>query len=157
MYQIVKSMVPYRQMDVNTLVPIRGKLVPILKMQEGKVGAGDRLRVLRDARGLKQRELGKLIGVSHAAISRWESGERGISSELIPKLASVLRVQCADFFADAECSEYPKFASTTTRQTTGATSKSTVESRTIGPLSEAELARSVVDDLETLPPADRRL
>jgi transcriptional regulator with XRE-family HTH domain len=34
------------------------------------------LREAREARGLSQQELAALLRVSHATISRWESGER---------------------------------------------------------------------------------
>lgn len=35
---------------------------------------GQRLRQAREAKGLKQKELGRLAGVSESAISQWESG-----------------------------------------------------------------------------------
>jgi len=36
---------------------------------------GERVEALRKAWGLSQRELARLLGVSNAAVSRWESGE----------------------------------------------------------------------------------
>lgn len=35
---------------------------------------GDRIRVLRDARGFSQEQLAKLVGVTKSAVSQWESG-----------------------------------------------------------------------------------
>jgi len=35
---------------------------------------GDRIRGLRESRKLTQDDLGKIVGVSYAAISQWESG-----------------------------------------------------------------------------------
>ena len=37
---------------------------------------------LRKRMGLTQAELSRMLGVSRAAVSRWESGKRGISSVL---------------------------------------------------------------------------
>ena len=53
----------------------------------------DRLRELREERGLSMKELGKKIGVSDAAVCKWENG---IAE---PKVSYIL--QLADFF---ECS-----------------------------------------------------
>jgi repressor LexA len=35
---------------------------------------GDRIRMLRDAKGLSQEQLGKLVGVTKSAVSQWENG-----------------------------------------------------------------------------------
>ncbi len=35
---------------------------------------GDRIRMLRQSRNLTQEEMGKIVGVSGASISQWESG-----------------------------------------------------------------------------------
>lgn len=35
---------------------------------------GDRIRILRQARGLTQEGLGELVGVSKSAVSQWEDG-----------------------------------------------------------------------------------
>lgn len=35
---------------------------------------GDRIRTLRNSKTLSQEELGKIVGVSGASISQWESG-----------------------------------------------------------------------------------
>jgi transcriptional regulator with XRE-family HTH domain len=35
---------------------------------------GDRIRTLRNSRRLSQEEMGKIVGVSGASISQWESG-----------------------------------------------------------------------------------
>lgn len=35
---------------------------------------GDRIRMTRQSRGLTQEEMGKIVGVSGATISQWESG-----------------------------------------------------------------------------------
>jgi transcriptional regulator with XRE-family HTH domain len=43
---------------------------------------GDRIRTLRESRTLSQEDLGKIIGISGAAVSQWESGAtKGIRPE----------------------------------------------------------------------------
>ena len=42
----------------------------------GDKTVGESIRELRTARGLSIRELSKMSGISSAAISRWESGQR---------------------------------------------------------------------------------
>lgn len=44
--------------------------------QSGDKSVGESIRDLRTAKGLTIRELSKLSGISTAAISRWESGQR---------------------------------------------------------------------------------
>lgn len=43
---------------------------------------GDRIRTLRESRTLSQEEMGKIVGISGAAVSLWESGAtKGIRPE----------------------------------------------------------------------------
>ncbi len=43
---------------------------------------GDRIRTLRESRKLSQEDLGKIVGISGAAVSQWESGAtKGIRPE----------------------------------------------------------------------------
>ena len=43
---------------------------------------GDRIRTLRESRTLSQEDMGKIIGISGAAVSQWESGAtKGIRPE----------------------------------------------------------------------------
>lgn len=43
---------------------------------------GDRIRTLRESRKLSQEDLGKIIGITGAAVSQWESGAtKGIKPE----------------------------------------------------------------------------
>ncbi len=61
---------------------------------------GPRLRAARLAASLKQSELGDLIGVSGAAVSRWESGRDYPSFELLPKLRAALRRSLDELLVD---------------------------------------------------------
>ena len=51
------------------------------------------LRELRRSRGLSQRGLGRLAGVSPGTVFRLENGLRGAYPTTVHKLASALRVQ----------------------------------------------------------------
>lgn len=52
---------------------------------------GQQLKVRRVALGLKQRELGALVGVSEASVCRAEKGGRGSSPAVVGRLDDVLR------------------------------------------------------------------
>jgi len=53
---------------------------------------GQRLKLLRIEKGLSTMALGKLIGVSDMAISRWENSKTDITSENLVKLAKYFGV-----------------------------------------------------------------
>lgn len=55
---------------------------------------GDRIRRLREARGLKQPQFAKLVGVTKSAVSQWETG--GTANLKLPVLARVLEVLHTD-------------------------------------------------------------
>lgn len=57
------------------------------KSQRTAVGAA--LRRMREGAGLSYRELGKLVGVSHAHLIRIEQGERDLSQALSDAIAHV--------------------------------------------------------------------
>lgn len=49
---------------------------------------GKRIRAARRSRGLTLRQLAPLLGVSHAAVDRWERGVNGPSDALKVSIAS---------------------------------------------------------------------
>lgn len=51
-----------------------------------------RIKQLREAAGMSQRELGERIGISGSAVAMWESGENRPSLTNLEKLADVLGV-----------------------------------------------------------------
>ncbi len=53
---------------------------------------GNRIYELRKGKGLSQKELGALIGVSNKAVSKWETGASAPKTETIINLAAVLGV-----------------------------------------------------------------
>lgn len=58
-----------------------------------------RIRELREAKGLSQSELARIIGVSHVTINHWEAGVKQPLARRLPTLASVLGVDINDLFA----------------------------------------------------------
>ncbi|MDL2273360.1 helix-turn-helix transcriptional regulator [Oscillospiraceae bacterium OttesenSCG-928-G22] len=63
---------------------------------------GKKLRELRVRKGLTQRELGELTGVSASAIGMYEQGRRQPESELIVKFCRVFDVSADWFLTDLE-------------------------------------------------------
>ncbi len=55
---------------------------------------GTRLRELRRARGLSQKEFAEKLSMSFQSVSKWENGFGVPSITLIPTIASVLKVSC---------------------------------------------------------------
>lgn len=53
---------------------------------------GERIYQLRKARGLKQKELGEAVGLSHKSISTLESGTRGTTVDKLAQLARYFHV-----------------------------------------------------------------
>ncbi len=54
------------------------------------------LRRLRQARDMSQTEVGRLVGCSHALISKWERGEVPLKMDELPRLALALGVSEGD-------------------------------------------------------------
>jgi transcriptional regulator with XRE-family HTH domain len=48
---------------------------------------GERLRNLRQSRGLSQEQLARLLGVSFVTVNRWESGRTNLSAKAAAALA----------------------------------------------------------------------
>jgi|SRR4051812_18722404 transcriptional regulator with XRE-family HTH domain len=70
-----------------------GRLLPyaVLAMPNTET-MGDRIRTLRQARGLTQEQLGEEVGVSKSAVSQWEDGSvENIKLKTFLKLIEVLR------------------------------------------------------------------
>ena len=52
----------------------------------------NRLAQLRDEKGLSQTQLGKIVNAAQNTVSQWELGTRGISSEMLIRLADFYTV-----------------------------------------------------------------
>jgi len=55
-------------------------------------GIGQRIRTLRKARALTQKQLGELLGISFQAVSKWEKGSCSPELSQIPALCRALGV-----------------------------------------------------------------
>jgi transcriptional regulator with XRE-family HTH domain len=61
---------------------------------------GAQLRAMRLRYVLKQEELAAALGVKHAAISRWERGERGLSVDMLLTIAERFGVPAAELLPE---------------------------------------------------------
>jgi transcriptional regulator with XRE-family HTH domain len=61
---------------------------------------GETIYRLRKAKGMSQDELGKLVGVSNKAVSKWETYEANPDITLLPLLSQALGVTCDELLTD---------------------------------------------------------
>lgn len=61
---------------------------------------GQYLRQLRISKGLSQFQLGKLVGVSDKAVSKWENGISKPKTGIILKLSDILSVSTEDLLQE---------------------------------------------------------
>lgn len=61
-----------------------------------------RLRELRETKGLLQRELAELVGMSQSTVARWEAGDREPTLQTLPQLADVLGTSIDDLVRTTE-------------------------------------------------------
>jgi transcriptional regulator with XRE-family HTH domain len=62
------------------------------------VPVGERLRQLRQQRGLTLEELATRMDMSHPTISKMERGQAKIDADILPRFARELNVHPCDFF-----------------------------------------------------------
>jgi len=62
------------------------------KTQNSKAAFGKRLAAARTTKGLTKEKLGKVVGVHHSQIGRYEKGEASPSAEVLKKMANALDV-----------------------------------------------------------------
>lgn len=59
--------------------------------------ANNRIRELRQARGLTLQQLADMVGTTHATVQRWETGARGFN-EWVAALAAALQVHPGELY-----------------------------------------------------------
>ena len=59
---------------------------------------GEYLRSMREAKGLSQFQLGKMVGVSDKAVSKWENGYANPTNIFIPRLSKLFGVSTDELF-----------------------------------------------------------
>lgn len=67
---------------------------------------GSNIRSIRQARGLTQAQLGKLIGKNQRTLSSWERGSRSPSPDEVRMLAQVLRVAPAEIIGHNDIADH---------------------------------------------------
>ena len=72
------------------------------KSQPSRIPRPNRLKELRQERGMTQAEVGSLLGVSHMSVSHAESGRRGLSNATIEKYAELYGVPSFSIFLSDE-------------------------------------------------------
>ena len=71
----------------------------------GKKMLNQRIRILRQARGLSQVELARILGVTKQSVSNWENDNIQPSIEMLKKIAQTFGVS-ADYLLGLDDSEY---------------------------------------------------
>ena len=64
----------------------------LTKTQTSKAAFGKRLTAAREAKELTKEKLGKIVGIHHSQIGRYEKGEASPSAEVLKKMANTLNV-----------------------------------------------------------------
>lgn len=67
---------------------------------ESKYDFGNRLYELRTRKNLTQKELGRLLGVSNKAVSKWETGEAKPRVDTMNKLARILGISVGELMGE---------------------------------------------------------
>lgn len=60
----------------------------------------NRLKFLREERKLTQAEVAKIIDLTHTAVSRHETSNRGLTLELVDAYARLYKVSSAEIFVE---------------------------------------------------------
>lgn len=58
----------------------------------------NRIMLMREARGLTQRELAAILGIAHTTLGRWETDQHFPPDPMVGKLAQVLRCRPGDLY-----------------------------------------------------------
>lgn len=82
----------------------------------GKMGVSERIKNVRQKKGLSQKELGALLGVSQQMIGQWESPRANLTLETMQKLATALEVSLSDIMGIEEFNKLVETKSRIKRQ-----------------------------------------
>lgn len=87
---------------VMTRLPVRRapKSVVVSKEEIGR-----RLRVLRERRGVSQKEMAALLGTNQSHVSNVERGDRGITIQQLVKIARALKASTDDILGEKQASD----------------------------------------------------
>lgn len=62
-------------------------------MTDIKQKVGEQIRDARKAKGLTQKELGAIMGLSESVVNKYETGKQNLSLETVQKVARALGVE----------------------------------------------------------------
>lgn len=65
------------------------------RKSENELSTGERIKILRTRKGLKQKELAELCGMSESQIGQYENGIRNPKYQTLEKIANALEVDVA--------------------------------------------------------------
>lgn len=74
------------------------------KTQNSKAAFGKRLAVARTTKDLTKEKLGKIVGVHHSQVGRYEKGEASPPAEVLKKMANALDVS-TDFLMNGSTAD----------------------------------------------------
>jgi transcriptional regulator with XRE-family HTH domain len=59
---------------------------------------GEKIKLIRNKRGLTQKELGKKIGVTAVTVGQWETGKRNPKYETLQRISNALEIDVSELF-----------------------------------------------------------
>ncbi len=68
----------------------------VIRMDNNNNSLGKRIAALREQAGLSQFELARRLDVSASSIAMWETGDRGVRTAMLAKLAAFFQVRTDD-------------------------------------------------------------
>ena len=82
-------MIKHEMIDMKTGALIQSSTIPIICQK---------IRYYRKMKGLEQKQLGAMVGVSGNAVTNWEKGRARPDISLIPDLCDILEISFSEIF-----------------------------------------------------------
>jgi transcriptional regulator with XRE-family HTH domain len=92
---------------MNSQATIREHPMPRKQPDPLDIEVGRKVRALRLERSMSQEKLGEALGLTFQQVQKYEKGANRISAGRLQRIADILGVPTAVFFADASSSEHP--------------------------------------------------
>lgn len=77
-------------------------------MCERMTRIAERVRQIREAKGLSMQYVADVLSIGQSTLSRYERGKLKLDAELLPRLGEALRVDPCLFLADAKSAQAPQ-------------------------------------------------
>ena len=82
-------MIKHEMIDMKTGAVIQSSAIPVICQK---------IRYYRKKKGLEQKQLGAMVGVSGNAVTNWEKGRARPDISLIPDLCDILGISFSEIF-----------------------------------------------------------